>query len=335
MTKGRDCELEMTQPLTWLLEPDPVNPGVRYFALRDLLDRPPDDEEVRQAQAAVMATGPVPQILAAQAENGSWGTPQDENSYRATPWQIMVLADLGADPTDERVRRGCDYLLRTYLAANGAFAAKLPRPVPSKAVHCHNGEMVYALIYLGYWDDPRVQGMIEWQTRAITGGNDIQYYKSGTAGPSFTCGVNSSQPCAWGATKALRGLSAIPGERRTPVIQRAIDTGSEFLLSRDPAIADYPYTERVSSSWFKFGFPLSYQSDMLETTAALVDLGYGRDPRLAHALQFILSKQDEQGRWLMERSLNGKMLVDIEEKGKASKWVTLRALRTLKRAGAD
>ena len=28
-------------PLPWLLEPDPANPGVRYFTLRDLLDRHP------------------------------------------------------------------------------------------------------------------------------------------------------------------------------------------------------------------------------------------------------------------------------------------------------
>ena len=78
----------------------------------------------------------------------------------------------------------------------------------------------------------------------------------------------------------MTALSVIPVERRTEAIQHAIDTGVEFLLSRDLAVADYPHTERVSSSWFKFGFPLSYQSDMLETTAALVDLGYGRDPRL-------------------------------------------------------
>lgn len=36
-----------SDPLPWLLEPDPANPGVRYFALRDLLDRPETDPEVR------------------------------------------------------------------------------------------------------------------------------------------------------------------------------------------------------------------------------------------------------------------------------------------------
>jgi len=32
----------------------------------------------------------------------------------------------------------------------------------------------------------------------------------------------------------------------------------------------------------------------------------------------------------MKHSLNGKMWAEIEEKGKPSKWVTLRALRVLK-----
>jgi len=34
------------EPLPWLLEDDSDNPGVRYFALTELLDRPPDDPEV-------------------------------------------------------------------------------------------------------------------------------------------------------------------------------------------------------------------------------------------------------------------------------------------------
>ena len=58
-------------------------------------------------------------------------------------------------------------------------------------------------------------------------------------------------------------------------------------------MADYPYTGRVSSTWFKLGFPLTYWSDVLELTAVLVDLGYGEDPRLRSAIQFVLDKQDE------------------------------------------
>lgn len=317
--------------LSWLLEPDEANPGVRYFALRDLLDRPEDDAEVSQARQAVMATGPVPVILKAQTPEGYWVKPGGGYSpkYQGTVWQIIFLAELGADPTDERVRRGCEYLLNHSLAANNAFSAS-QRPVPSSAVHCLNGNLLSALLRLGYSGDPRVQAALDWQVQAITGQEQIHYYPSGTNGPGFACGVNLGQPCGWGAAKAMKALLAVPPQERTPAIQHAIEVGAEFLFSRDPAVADYPYTGRVSSTWFKFGFPLSYWSDVLEVAAVLAQLGYGHDPRLSNALDHILNKQDSQGRWRLENALNGKMWVDIEQRGRPSKWVTLRALRMLK-----
>jgi len=59
-----------TDSLPWLLEPDEANPGVRYFVLRDLLDRPADDPQVVAAQAEVMRTGPVPAILDGRPVSG-------------------------------------------------------------------------------------------------------------------------------------------------------------------------------------------------------------------------------------------------------------------------
>ena len=59
-------------------------------------------------------------------------------------------------------------------------------------------------------------------------------------------------------------------------------------------------------------------------------LGLAGDPRLEKAVALVLSKQDSDGRWIMEYTYNGKMSVLIEEKKKPSKWVTLRALRVLK-----
>lgn len=318
--------------LPWLLEPDSENPSIRYFALTDLLDRPADDLEVSAARRTVMTTGPVPIILDAQENDGFWVKPGSGYSpkYRGTTWQIIILADLGADPAaDERVQRGCEYLLSHSIASNGAFSV-YTKPVPSGSVHCLNGNLLYALLRLGYGDEPRVQTALDWQARAITGEGAFQYLKSGTSGPSFACSVNEGLPCGWGATKAMKALAAVPSSQRTPVIERAVEAGVEFLFSRDPALADYPYTQRVSSTWFKLGFPLSYWSDVLETTTVLAELGYGNDPRLANALEFILSKQDDQGRWKLENSLNGKMWTDIEEKKKPSKWVTLRVLHLLK-----
>ncbi len=314
--------------LSWLLEDDPANPGVRYFALRDLLGCPEDDPEVQLARRAIMSQGPVPQILAAQNPDGSW-TPRG-GGYQGTGFQLELLAELGADPADERVHRAGQHVLDHTPAANGAFSYVVP-PVPSKTVHCHNGMQARVLLRLGFGEDPRLQAALDWQARMVTG--DLlpgqRYYKSATTGPTFACAVNLAQPCAWGATKALRAFLAVPPAQRSPAVQAAIQSGAEFLLSYDLAQANYPYTGKISSHWFNLGFPLSYWSDILETAEVLVELGYKDDPRLKAALDWLRQKQDAQGRWNLEDSLNGKMWVNIEAKGRPSKWITLRALRAL------
>ena len=131
-------------PLPWLLEQDPDNPSIRYFALRDLLDRPHDDPEVKKAKVAIMETGPVPAILAAQDSEGWWVKEGGGYSpkYQATVWQILLSAELGADPDDKRVKLGCEYLLSHSIASNGAFSA-LAKAVPSGVISCLNGNMLY------------------------------------------------------------------------------------------------------------------------------------------------------------------------------------------------
>lgn len=320
-------------PIPWLLEPDPDNPAVRYFTLRDLLDQPLDDPEVIAAQSAVMTSGPVPVILDAQHPDGYWEKPDGGyRKYRGTHWQIIFLGELGASSTDERLRRGCDYLLNHSVASNGGFAYNNRSPVPSGVIHCLNGNLLYGLIRLGCLDDLRVQRALDWQARAITGEAPIQYYQSSTSGPDFACAVNEKQPCGWGAAKAMKALAAVPPQQRTPIIQRALEHGAQFLMRYNLAKADFPYTGKISSAWFKLGFPLSYWSDVLEMYAVLVALGYGDDPRLAEVYHWLLSKQDAQGRWKLENSLNGKMWIDIEKRGRPSKWITLRVLRVLKAA---
>ncbi len=323
-------ELVNSDSVPWLLEPDEDNPGVRYFALRDLLDRPADDPQVIAAQADVMRTGPVPAILDAQYPDGYWMRPGPIYSpkYRATVWQVLFLAQLGADGRDERIRCAADYVLEHAQAASGAFAYN---GRPSGAIHCLWGNLVRALLDLGYWGDERLERAIDALARSITGDGYEWYRKSGVQAPGFYCSANYGLPCGWGAVRALWGLNRVPPGGRSPTVEAAIEASIDFLLKYNVARADYPYKERINSSWFRFGFPLGYVTDVLLNLEALAEAGCGDDPRMSEAVELVLSKQDEQGRWKMEYNYNGKMWADIEQKGQPSKWVTLRAVRTLKR----
>jgi hypothetical protein len=325
-------------PLPWLLERG--TPAVRHAALRELLDRPERDPEVVDARAAAMAADPIASILAAQHSEGYWEKPGPgyATKYRGTVWQLIFLDQLRADPADLRIQRACEYVLDHSVASTGGFgasgAAGAAAPPPSAVIHCLNGNLLRALIDFGRLDDERVQGAIEWEARAITGDSVERWYATGTCGPGFACAANEKQPCGWGAVKAMLGLARIPPHRRSPLVERAIDAGTTFLLSRDPAAADYPMgwgNTKPNGSWFRLGFPSGYVTDVLQNLEVLVELGYGTDSRLAPAIEWLRSKQDDRGRWRNEYAYNGKTWVDIEKQGLPSKWVTLRACRVLRR----
>jgi hypothetical protein len=328
-------------PLPWLL--DPATPAVRAAALQRLLDRPSDDPKVVASRRAAMGCDPIAGILAAQDPGGWWVKPGPGYGpkYRGTVWSLLFLDQLGADPEDERIERACEYLLTWTSTATGGFGCSgshLERqPPPSTVLHCLNGNLLRALIGFGYLDDERVQAAIAWAAAAITGDEGFRAYRSWTCGPGFACAANDRQPCAWGALKELRGLARIPAERREASVVAALEQGAAFLLSRDPAVADYPMgygNERPNGSWFKLGFPSAYVGDVLQTLEVLLELGHGADPRLDHVVELVTSQQDAEGRWRNRYAYNRKTLVDIEVQGQPSKWVTLRAWAALRGVAA-
>ncbi|MFZ6027413.1 MAG: nitrogen fixation protein NifH [Chloroflexota bacterium] len=320
----------------WLL--DPANPGVRYLALRDLRRLPADDPERIAAQKAAHLHGPIALVLEQMHPDGYWSQPGPGYypKYTSTVWSLILLAQLGADiALDERIGCACRYLLDVGLTQYGQFSASR---APSGTADCLHGNLCEALVSLGC-TDPRIELAYEWMARSVTGegvaplgekGTPLRYY-AGKCGPNFACGANDKQPCAWGAAKVMLAFARWPKARRTPLIERAIQQGVDFLFSVDPATAAYPspYAAKPSGNWWKFGFPLFYVTDLLQIVEALVLLGYGRDPRLANALEAVRQKQDAQGRWLLEYDYCGKTWVDFGPKKQANPWVTLRALRVL------
>lgn len=323
--------------LSWLLEDD--SPGVRYLAIRDLLDHPPDSAEVLQARQLAHEHGPIAGVLARMDRAGFWVQPGPGYGpkYRGTVWSIITLAQLGAHvDRDPRIRQACAYLIDHAMAEGGRFSIS---GAPSGTVDCLQGNLCTALVELGF-DHPRLTEAYDWMARTVTGegvapASDrraaVRYY-SGKCGPNFACGANNKLPCAWGAVKVMLAFGRLPVERRTPLIEQAVEHGVAFLLGTDPAGAAYPsgWSAKPSANWWKFGFPVFYVTDILQVVESLVSLGHGRDPRLARALQLIQDKQDDQGRWALEYDYSGKVWVDFGPKKQPNKWVTLRALRVLK-----
>ena len=327
-------------PLPWLL--DSAEPGVRYLALRDLLDLQANDPELVEAQKAAHTQGPIVAVLDNMHPKGYWSKPGPgyNPKYFSAVWSLITLAQLGASvKLDERIPRACAYILEKSLTPHGQFSIN---GTPSGTIDCLQGNLCGALVTLGY-EDPRLTPAYDWMARTVTGEGlapntekeaSLRYYAY-KCGPCFACGANKALPCAWGAAKVMLAFSRWPKDRRTPLMERAIQQGVDFLFSADLARANYPCgnTPKPSRNWWMFGFPVFYVTDILQIVEALVGLGYARDPRLANAMQLIREKQDGNGRWALEYDYSGKTWVDYGPKNEPNKWVSLRALKVLKEAG--
>jgi len=322
--------------LDWLL--DPESPGERYLALRDLVNLAENNSELVEAQVKAHQDGPIAAILAHMQPEGYWVKPGPgyNPKYFSTVWSLILLAQLGARCSlDGRIARACEYLLDHALREGGLFSST---GAPSGTIDCLQGNLCGALLDLGV-EDPRLDTAFDWMARTVTGDgiasnsekNAKQRYFAYKCGPNFACGVNNGQPCAWGAAKVMQAFARLPEERRTPGIQSAITQGVDFLFSTDPAQADWPsgWSDRPSSSWWKFGFPVFYVADLLQIVEVLVSLGYANDARIRNALEIVINKQDELGRWKLEYDYSGKTWVDFGSRKQPNKWVTLRAMRVL------
>ena len=320
-------------PTGWLLEKD--NPSVRYFTLSQILDKPASNFEVQEAKKEIMTVGVVPQILAKQNSGGYWEEPDRfyTAKYKGTVWQLVILAELAADERDERVKKACEFILETSQERkSGGFSAWLSVTVGggrySGVLPCLTGNMVWSLIRLGFLGDPRVQRGVEWIVQ-------YQRFDDGEAYPpkvwpyEKATSCFSKHSCHMGVVKALKALAEIPVEKRSTGVADTLDRGIEYMLKHHIFKRSHNLSKVSKPGWLRLGFPLMYQTDVLEILGILTSLGC-KDERLQEAVDLVLSKQDENGMWTLENTFNGRFQVNIEQKGAVSKWVTLNALKALK-----
>lgn len=322
--------------MDWLLEDE--DPAVRYAALTRIIGYPECSDPASKARSALMGKGPVAELLEKQSPEGFWGDADRfyNDKYTGTAWNLLLMAELGADPEDPRVRRACEFMLeRSQDPEGGGFSyttsAKTGHGLPSGVIPCLTGNMVYSLVKLGMLEDPRVQKAIGWIVRWQRADDaEGEAPKGGPYDRYEMCW--GKHTCHMGAAKAFKALAAIPLPKRAPQVRDKVSELAEYFLRHRIFKKSHDPEQVAKPGWLKFGFPLMYQTDALELLAIFSDLGIV-DERLREAISLARHKRLDDGSWKLESSFNGKMLVQIEKKGSPSKWVTLRAYDALRYYG--
>ncbi len=313
----------------WLLEKD--NPSVRWRCLQDLLKMTVDHPDVVEARVAIQKNAFVKELLRHEAD-GRWPTYKRGLWAETGPiYSLLLLGELGAIRNDA-ITRTLDYLHRYYQRDSGLMTY---RPAESTRSYdkqptfawCITAVVLRAALLLDCEDHPLVAQALAF----------LEEYHQEKGG--WYCSVYSADPkkvrppnCYMGTIKALSALSLIPPRRRSKrqraIIKREVETCLEnrVYLYR----VDKKGQPKARPAWTKFSFPRYWRSDALEATDILTSLGI-REPRLNDSLHLIKSKRQPDGRWLLDFSETKRALIQLEEEKQPSKWVTLRALRTLSR----
>ena len=334
--------------IDWLLEED--NSPVRYFTLTHLQKKSPRSREVRQAKARLMDYN-VTQGILAQA-NQFWG--DEENAYRKYTggyWQLIFLGKFRADGKDPRIAGGAGEMLARW------------KWVSRQGGQCLTANILAAAMRLGFRDHPIVQRQTEALAKRIVADKGIDCH---VMNESLLPGCYMALP------KLLLCFAEVPPAKRSKAVSAAIQLISRNLVDhevhmyvpgnrkkwllqlsqaksgrpKDRSVKDWMREKRrefvaahgageaePKKGWLKFAFPLHYNSDTLEAMFALAAAGAPMHNKLRRPLEVVQQKMTPDGRWLLDNSLNGKMRVDVEVKGKPSKWLTYRALSVLEHFG--
>ncbi len=326
--------------IEWLLAED--NPPVHYLTLTRLLEQPSGSDEVRRTKARLMDYEPTQRIL--KRAKGFLDDDHDRayRKYTGKYWQLIFLGQFLADGTDRRIAA----MVKSTIASHDW--------VMPFGGQCLTANLLAAFMRLGYAYDQVVRQETEALAERIVGDGGL---RCGAMAYSLLPRCYMAQPkillCfaqlpAKDRSRAVRAavdllvrnlldhkvLVYVPGNFR----------GWQDVLARQPKKSDLPkghtvlrWVEeqrrqfllqrglgepRAKPGWHRFGFPLHYNSDTLEAMYALASVGTPMAPELEKPLEVVRQKMNPEGMWLLENSLNGKMLADVETTGKPSKWLT-------------
>ncbi|HEX7019402.1 MAG TPA: hypothetical protein VF159_05305 [Gemmatimonadaceae bacterium] len=284
--------------------------------MRDLTDAPA--EIVAAERARVAAEGWGARLLDEQRADGQWGDGVATPFWWSNMYTLVWLRDLGADPTNTRVRAAVD-LVRDTVTWGREFGDS---PFFEGEVEpCINGRVVAVGAYFGERSDRLVDRLLGEQL--ADGGWNCEAER-GSVRSSFHTTI-----CV------LEGLLAFEQAfGATPAITDARRRAQEYLLERR-LLRRLSTGDFVDPAWTQFAFPTLWHYDVLRALDYL-RAAEVRDAREQQAVAVVRGHRQADGRWRLDVRHKNTLHVELAGSVDApNRWITLRALRALNWFGGD
>ena len=293
--------------IDWLLDSDP---SIRWQVMRDLIAEPA--EIVAAERGRVGSEGWGAQLLALQGPDGKWDGSIFLAKWATTFYALLLLKDMGIDPVSDQAQKAVG-LVRNKVTWGPEF--KNSPFFEGEVEPCINGRVLGLGAYFGWASDRLVDRLLSEQLE--DGG--------------WNCEAPPSRRSSFHTTICvLEGLLAYEKARgASPAVSEARFKAQEYLLERR-LFRRLSTGEVIDRCWLRFSYPPTWHYDVLRGLDYFRSTGVEPDERVAEAIELVVKKQHQNGRWPLQNPHTDQVNFVMEgPPGTASRWNTLRALRVL------
>jgi hypothetical protein len=311
---GPDIYAPRTAVLKWLLDSDPA---IRWQAMRDLTDASPDAIAAERSRIANEGWGA--ELLARQSPAGNFGDPKEDRGQLVSLYSLVVLMDLGLDPASKQSRKMIDRVDERLV-----FEPLNNRPFfHGETEPCINGRILALGAYFGRPNDALAKQLLGEQLE--DGGWNCEAVEPSAKRPLSKRSSFHTTICV------LEGLLAYErAGRKSAAVTKSRKRGEEYLMKRG-MFRSLRTGEVIDERWLRFSYPTFWHYDVLRGLDYLRDARVKPDGRVREAVEVVLNRRHQNGRWPLNLLHREKIPLEMEtEVGRASRWNTLRALRVVR-----
>ena len=301
--------------LRWLLDSDPA---IRWQVMRDITGEAAG--AVAEERARVAAEGWGAELLGRQWADGHWGAGKEDRGLLTTLYTLAVLKDLGVDAESKQARR-----MMKRVEERLVFTWLDQRPfLDGETEPCINGRILGIGAYFQKPNDALARQLVSEQLADGGWNCEAWPYESPKRPPSVRSSFHTT-------ICVLEGLLAYERAGRGPAaVRKTRKRGEEYLLERG-MFRSLRTGEAIDQRWLRFAFPTYWHYDVLRGLDYLRDAGVRPDGRVRDAVEIVVARRHQNGRWPMNVLHPERIPVEMETAvGGASRWNTLRALRVLR-----
>ncbi|MFX1342755.1 MAG: prenyltransferase/squalene oxidase repeat-containing protein [Promethearchaeota archaeon] len=319
--------------MTWapLLLAEP-SPSLRLLVLRDLLNRPEADEEVKELKALQKTDPLIERFLALQEKDGGFSTGEAGGAalgrIRITAQALMGLGYFGLGPEHPDIKRAAEFIF-SQQQKDGSFPLTFQGSVLDggrffdikyHAIPVQTALPLLGLAWAGFATDPRAEAAYEWLLReelAEGGWPSGRHEDKYIFAAGYRRLAHSKFGCRTNTTAAVSALALHPNRRTSEPARRGLDK----LLAHEHRQAHtlgFEVARIVGTEQVRGGFTYFKRYDV----AQMLDLSWRigaslDDARVADNVKFVKELQGPYGLWEYKRF------------PEVSRWITFDILRSL------